>query len=386
MLARTLMFSCLFALLGCEKANVVAIKTESLKQVVLASGELESKQTQYIAPPAISRMWQYQIKSLAPENSKIEQGQVVVSFDDKQVVERLVEENGKLTQAKKELENKVLKEQEKEQELILTLAEKQMDFDKAQRRANIIDNSQSDNDRKKSQIDFTIAKAELVLAKRKLAFHKKNSASNLNRLKAKVSRISGEVALLKSDIERLKVKSPINGLAIYRANWQGEKPAVGENIQFGQPVVEIAVIEAMQLRAQITEPDSGKVALGQVVDIYLDTAKDKVYKGEVVELGRVFRDKSYQDRSRVFDVIIDINDIDLEVMKPGMSARIEVISSVFENHLTLPVQAIQKSESGYYVVKDSFLGEKQIPVSVMRVISGRALVSGDISEGLEVNL
>ena len=386
MLARFLYLGCLLFLFGCEKPNVVAIKKESLKQVVLASGELESKHTQFIAPPSISRMWQYQIKSLAPENSKVKQGQIVVSFDDKQVVERLVEENGKLTQAKKELENKVLKEQEKEQELILTLAEKQMEFDKAQRRANIIDNSQSDNDRKKSQIDFTIANAELALAKRKLAFHKENSASNLNRLKAKVNRITGEVALLTNDIERLKVKSPINGLAIYRANWQGEKPAVGENIQFGQPVVEIAVIEKMQLRAQITEPDSGKVAVGQNVDIYLDTAKDRVYKGKVIELGRVFRDKSYQDRSRVFDVIIDIDDIDLEVMKPGMSARIEVISSVFENQLTLPIKAIKQNKNGYFVVIDSFLGNKKIPVLITSVISGRALIDGDITEGLEVHL
>jgi len=373
-------------LAACEKPPVTSIQVETLKQSVKASGELESKQSQLIAPPSIAQMWQYQIKSLVPENSKVKEGQVIVSFDDKQVSDRLVEENGKLVQAKKELENKEIKEQEKEQELVLELAEKQMEFDKSERRAGIYDNSQSDNDREKSKIDFIIAEADLTLAQQKLDFHRKNSVLNLNRLKSKVARLTSEVDMLKSDIDRLKVKAPMSGMTLYRTNWQGEKPAVGESIQFGQPVLEVALIEEMQIVAQVAEPDSGKVKVGQVVEIYLDSAKDTKYLGKVVALGKVFRDKSYQDRSRVFDVIIDIDDIDVGTMKPGMTARLEIITQRFDEQYTVPVQALKQDDDGYFVEKNGMWGLSKLPVDVIQVVGDSAVINGDITKDMEVTL
>lgn len=321
--------------MACEETtSVSAVQSEEQTTVITASGELESRTSALIAPPSVGHMWQYQIKTLVPDNSKVKAGQMLVAFDDKKVSDRLRDQQAKLQQAKKELENKQNREQEKEQELILALAEKQMEYDKSQRRINIVDNSQSDNDRKKAQIDFTIAEGDLAMAKKRLVFHRKNSTMNLKRLNGKVNRITSKVNALLADKEKLKVKAPIDGMVIYRANWQGEKPAVGESIQFGQPIIELAVLEEMQVLAQITEPDSGKVSEGQAVKILLDSANEMTYEGKIAEMGRVFRDKSYQDKTRVIDAVISLNDINLKVMRPGMSARIEVLPSTNVTSMT----------------------------------------------------
>ncbi|WP_286270319.1 HlyD family secretion protein [Thalassotalea hakodatensis] len=319
------LIACCFTLMSCSEVKSVSKVQSEKMAIITASGELESKTSALIAPPSVGHMWQYQIKTLVPDNSKVNAGQLLVAFDDKKTSDRLRDEQAKLQQAKKELENKQNREQEKEQELILALAEKQMEFDKSQRRINIVDNSQSDNDRRKAKIDFTIAESDLVMANKRLAFHRKNSVMNLKRLTGKVNRITSKVNALLADKEKLKVKAPIDGMVIYRANWQGEKPAVGENIQFGQPIIELAVLEEMQVLAQITEPDSGKVSEGQTVKILLDSANEVTYEGKIAEMGRVFRDKSHQDKTRVIDAVISLDDINLKVMRPGMSARIEVL-------------------------------------------------------------
>ncbi len=316
-----------------ENQTLTAIQIDKTTPIT-ASGELESKTSALIAPPSVARMWQYQIKTLIPDNTKVTAGQLLVAFDDKKVSDRLRDEKAKLQQAKKELENKQNREEEKEQELILALAEMQMEFDKSQRRITIVDNSQSDNDRRKAQIDYTIAESDLLMAKKRLAFHQKNSVMNLKRLTGKVDRITSKVNALVADKEKLKVKAPIDGMVIYRANWQGEKPAVGENIQFGQPIIELAVLEEMQLLAQITEPDSGKVSEGQAVKIYLDSANEVTYEGTIAEMGRVFRDKSHQDKTRVIDAVISLNDLNLKVMRPGMSARIEILPRTHTGTMT----------------------------------------------------
>jgi HlyD family secretion protein len=371
----------LVMLCACEKAPSETVKLEQVRLIVTASGELESKQTAMIAPPSVSGMWQYQIEQLTPENTRVKKGEVIVAFDSKKVVDRLVDKQANLDRAQKELENKKIKEEESEQELILSIAEKQMEYEKAERKADIIDNSRAENDRKKSVIDFTIAENDLFLAKERLTFHKNNKALNLKLAKGKVNRLTAEVNDFKSDIERLKVKAPIDGMVIYRANWQGEKPAVGESIQFGQPVVELAVIEQMQLKAQIAEPDSGKIKLNQKVKIMIDGTQEIVLQGSIVELGRVFRDKSSQDKRRVFDAIIAFEQPKDTVIRPGMTARIEVVTAVIDNALTLPSKAVKLESGQGSVLITGLFSDHEKTIEVAHIVGDKVVIKSGLSQG-----
>ena len=102
--------SLLLLLQACEQVAVETVQQERIEVIVSASGELESQQTAMIAPPSIARMWQYQIKQLVPENSQVKKGQILVSFDDQKVTDRLIDKQADLARAEKELENKIVKE------------------------------------------------------------------------------------------------------------------------------------------------------------------------------------------------------------------------------------------------------------------------------------
>jgi len=370
----------LFVLLGCEQVVNESVKEEKIEVIVSASGELESKHTAIIAPPSVSRMWQYQIKQLLPENSQVKKGELLVSFDDKKITDRLFDKQVELDRAQKELDNKKIKEVATEQELILAVAEKEMEFEKAKRKAEIVDNSRSENDRRKSEIDFTVAQNDLFLSQGKLKFHQKNSLLNLKLAQGKVDRLTGEVADFNRDIARLKVKAPMDGMVIYKANWEGEKPAVGESIQFGQPIIELAVIEQMQLKAQIAESDSGKLVLGQKVKVTLDGTQEQTFSGKVVDLGRVFRNKSPQDKRRILDAIIEFDETDPLTMRPGMTARIEVITKVLDKALTLPIEAVKSAADSKVITLESGI-EKQVEIAHIignKVVFAKGVKQGDV--------
>jgi len=371
---------------ACENAPTETVKVEKVQLVVTASGELESKQTAMIAPPSVSGMWQYQIKQLTPENTRVKEGDMIVSFDSKAVMDRLIDKQADLNRAQKQLENKGIKETETEQELILKVAEKQMEYEKMERKADIIDNSRSENERKKSVIDFTIAENDLFLAKEKLKFHINNKALNLKLAKGKVNRLTADVNNFKNDIERLKVKAPMDGMVIYKPNGKGEKPSVGENIFFGQPILELAVIEQMQLKAQISEPDSGKVELGQKVKIMIDGTQEIVLQGEVVELGRVFRDKSTQDKRRVFDAIIAFEQPKDTIIRPGMTARIEVVTQVIESALTLSSQAVKLENGDGSVRIAGVFSDHYQSIEVAHIVGDKVVIKSGLSQGDTVGL
>ncbi|WDE10405.1 efflux RND transporter periplasmic adaptor subunit [Thalassomonas haliotis] len=374
-------------LVGCgEEVITERVKQETVEVFVAASGELESRQVSVIAPPSVGSMWQYQIKQLAPENTKVSKGQVVISFDDKKVSERLIEKQAELDRAQQELENKQLKEIETEQELTLKVAQMQMEYEKAKRKAEIIDNSRSDIDRKKAQIDFTIAENDLALAKKQLLYQQETKDLNIKLAQGKVARLTSEVDAFLGDIEKLKVKAPRDGMVIYKANWEGEKPAVGETVRFGQGVMEIAVLEQMQLTVQVSEAESGKIAVGQLVKVYLGAAQELIYRGRVQSLGKVFRDKSQQDKRRIFDVIVEFEQTDIEVMRPGMTARVEVITETLDDVLTISQQAVKNSGGENFVVKSSLTANKDELISISHVLGTKVVVDKGLTAGDEVVL
>jgi HlyD family secretion protein len=260
------------------------------------------------------------------ENTQVTKGQMIVSFDSQKISQRLFDKQAELNTATKELENKKRKEIENEQSFILTVAEKQMAFDKAKRRYDIVDNSRSENERQKAGIDLTIAENDLFLAQKKLQFHYDNTQLNIQLSQNKIDRLTNEIKDLNKNIKQLTVTAPIAGMVLYKKNWDGEKPAVGSTTNFGQPIIEIAVIEQMQLKVQIAEPDSGKIFEGQSVKISLDGTQEIIFQGKITSLGRIFRDKSAQDKKRIIDAIIAFDSPDLNVLKPGMTARIEIIT------------------------------------------------------------
>tara|TARA_R110001606_G_scaffold43811_1_gene115581 strand:+ start:3440 stop:4567 length:1128 start_codon:yes stop_codon:yes gene_type:complete len=359
------------------------VKKSDIAITVNANGELESSTSAIIAPPSVARMWQYQIKTILAENTQVKKGQVVVSFDDKQVRDKLIDKQSSLERAKKQLENAQNKELIKEQELTLSVAEMKMNYDKAKRKAEIVDQSRSEVERKKSQIDFTIANNDLTLAKSKQTFQQQSKELNLKMVQSKVARLQSEVDGYLQDIERLKVKAPIDGLVIYKTNYEGEKSSIGESVQFGQPVIELAVLKNMQVKAQIDEPDSGKIAPGQTVKITIDGSSELVVSGKIKSLGRVFREKSYQDKRRIVDAIVSIDNIDTSVIRPGLTARLEITTARLPQVLSIPLTSLQYDQQGPYVTTTE--NNKQF-IEISHFTDNLAVVKSGLQLGDEVKL
>ncbi len=366
-----------------DKQEYYLVKKSDIAITVNANGELESSTSAIIAPPSVARMWQYQIKTMLAENTQVKKGQVVVSFDDKQVRDKLIDKQSSLERAKKQLENAQNKELIKEQELTLSVAEMKMNYDKAKRKAEIIDQSRSEVERKKSQIDFTIANNDLTLAKSKQAFQQQSKELNLKMVQSKVARLQSEVDGYLQDIERLKVKAPIDGLVIYKTNYEGEKSSIGESVQYGQPVIELAVLKNMQVKAQIDEPDSGKIAPGQTVKITIDGSSELVVSGKIKSLGRVFREKSYQDKRRIVDAIVSIDNIDTSVIRPGLTARLEITTARLPQVLSIPLTSLQYDQQGPYVTTTE--NNKQF-IEISHFTDNLAVVKSGLQLGDEVKL
>jgi RND family efflux transporter MFP subunit len=136
------------------------------------------------------------------------------------------------------------------------------------------------------------------------------------------------------------IRTPVSGVVTSRP------VKIGETVLLGGLVAEVVALDTLYVEAFIDEADAAKIRIGHPAHVTMDAYGEKVMKGEVymispVVLGTKQEARTFEARVRLFDKDI--------VLKPGMSADVEVIVSRRENVLSVPSQAIIEKNEGRYL-------------------------------------
>ena len=311
-------------LVACQ-AEKEQVEEKVVSAKVTASAELISLKNATIGPPNISRMWQYKIQKMAPENKLVKKGEVILVFDGQRVKNDLIGRQSKLEAEIKKAESNKLKDDATTQDLILKLAEAEMEYKKAKRKAEIVDASRSNIERLKQQADFRYQTEGLVQAKQKLAHHKKAMLINVKVSEGKIKIMQSRVNRIQQEIVKLSVKAPKDGLVMYQENGNGEKAAVGETVYMGRSLMQLPSLDAVALKAEFAEPDKAKLKQGQAVRVIFEAYPEMSYMGTITKLGHAFYPKSANNPKVIFDAQIELGKTRPDVMRPGMKAKIEVV-------------------------------------------------------------
>mgnify|MGYP000916884047 CR=1 FL=1 len=136
---------------------------------------------------------------------------------------------------------------------------------------------------------------------------------------ARTEQAQAGIQLARTNLDNAILKSPLTGIVL------SKNTEPGEFVAAGTPVVTVADLENVWLRAYISETDLGRVKIGQVVHVTTDTYPDKQYDGRVsfISSEAEFTPKSVQTSQErvklVYRIKVDITNIDMQ-LKPGMPA------------------------------------------------------------------
>ena len=157
-------------------------------------------------------------------------------------------------------------------------------------------------------------------------------------------------------------------------------PAEGE-ICTTSHYIEISSIESLSMNLSVSETDINKIEIGDMVDINITATDEKVqgYITSISEVGTYNSNGSYFSATVTFD-----NNGNLKI---GMSATCEIIIERAENVVAVPVEAIQTSDEGKYVIVVNSDGSTS-NVSVETGISNDAYteIKSGISEGTTIQM
>ena len=158
------------------------------------------------------------------------------------------------------------------------------------------------------------------------------ASANANLLRAK--------SVLKKAEERLEwttVTAPMAGKIIQCGIEEGEIITSGRSAwSQGPPVMIIADLSKMIVKAYIHENDIDKVMAGQKAEIRINAYRDEVFEGEVKEIapsGQLI------DSIIKFEVMVIVTKADKPLL-PGMTADVDIIFDARDNVLQLPLEAV----------------------------------------------
>lgn len=335
------LLSCNGLYLGTLNAAQTKIKTGAFIKTIPLTGSINAENSERFIVPTTPN-WRIQIKWMVKEGSVVKPGDPVVRFD----TASLASEN----------ENIKMNVRDKEESLVQKMSD--YNFQKFEQEVAL---KKSEIDLKKSAIDssvprglesnFDYDKKQLNLKQSTQAFNdvKVEKQVKLGVLESEIKKLEIEIAEERAKLEKnlkqiesLVLTARTSGAVMYANNpYEDRKVAVDDSVFATMQVASIPDIDALQVEALMNETAVKSLRSGQKVNVRLDAYPNRVFTGVVKKVLNSAEEHKQWGNAHYFSVIIKLDKLDLDIMKPGMSVLCLVEVAHYNDVLLIPLPQVQ---------------------------------------------
>lgn len=337
------------AALGCSAKSgttpdvlPLAVTRGDLTQGLLLTGVLDAAKSVELPVPRTDS-WQLAIRWLAEDGTVVSKGDKVVEFENSAVLERILELELAVVEADVELAKA-------KADNAVAVADKQ--FEVVTQRIEVA----------KAELDAALPEtlssrrehqdAKLALARAKnahaAAVDDHEAAVQGGRLDAEVRRIALDKAMrayraAEAELDELTLVAPLDGMfTVGTQPWEQRKLQVGDNVWPGLGVGKLPDLSSMIVEGALSDVDDGRVMAGMRVRCTVDAYADRPLEGSIRQVSPVAHaaDKSLR---RFFALVVELDDADPEIARPGLSVKIEVLTRAERDAVIVPRAGLDRS-------------------------------------------
>ena len=304
-------------------------------------GELHARRSvQITAPtnvPDLRVMW------LAPQNSAVKEGDVVIRFDGSGAKQQLQEKEAALQQAaatleQAEAEARITAEADKRE-----LSSAGYDLEKARlevSRQEILSAIQGEE----AKINLGLSENKLKVQKATVGLHEASGRSKLASLARVRDQAQYEVDLTKDRLAKMEVKTPLTGVIIYMPNysagWMNAKPfKVGDQAWPGATLAEIPDLKTLEMESKVEEIDRGRISVGNDVRIRMDALPELTIPAKLDELSQMTQASFDWPPTFNFRAYAKLADADAR-LRPEMNGSMDVVIRRIPDAISVPAKAV----------------------------------------------
>jgi HlyD family secretion protein len=324
-------------------ARSASARRGDFERHLLLTGVLEAVRSTQVTAPNVPTS-ELQIRWIEEDGAFVRAGQKVLEFDNDAFASEI--EDLKLTRRKEEneLQRFVAQSRADEAEKAFQVEARTIEVSKASLKAGVPREILPLREYEERQLALERAKTELEKARKDLDAHIRTQADEKRLKELQLEKTIYDIETAEAAIEALALRSPIDGvLVVATIPWEGRKVAVGDNVWPGFVLLELPDLSEMRVRALLSDVDDGRLAPGMKATVTLDAHPQAAFEGEVTSITPMAQETSPRALRRAFTVSVRLARTDAERMRPGMAARVRVITETRKEVLLVPRASVDFS-------------------------------------------
>ncbi len=351
---------------------------------VTTTGELQAKNSIEIQGPEGARsagIWQMKIANLVPEGTVVDSGDFVAELDRSEITQKMKDSELSVEKFQSQYDQAILDStlalSQARDELVnlrFALEEKKIAKEQSIYEAPAM--------QRQAEIDYERAQRAYAQARKNYVTKQKQSVAKIRAVELDLIKEKNRRDILQQTLMQFRVSAPAPGMVIYAREWDGKKRIVGSMVNpWSSTVATLPDLTEMESITYVNEVDIQKVRQGQSVNIRLDADPDKKLTGKITSVANIGEQRPNAD-AKVFEVKIVVHESDT-TLRPAMTTSNEIVVEVFEDVLSVPLEAIHTEGERSFVYKENGSGitRQEVGLGTMNenaVIVERGLTEGDI--------
>jgi len=175
--------------------------------------------------------------------------------------------------------------------------------------------------------------------------------------------------LAEAKLAKMEIKAPFSGIIGLRV------VSIGDYVKEGQDVVNLEAIDLLKVDFRVPEIYMRQVQVGQALEIALDALPGKTYEGKVFAINPLV-----DATGRSIVIRAQVKNADT-ALRPGMFARVRLITRDQQDALVVPEQAIVPQGDEQYVFKVVDGKASRTKVTVGQRRDGKVEIVGGLVAG-----
>jgi HlyD family secretion protein len=329
-----------------RNGNTVTVRTETvarqdISSVISTNGKIEPVNNFQAAAPAPAIVK----RILVAEGDHVNAGQLLLQLDDADARAQAARALFQLRAAEADLQ--AVKSGGTHEEVLTTRAElikAQTERDEARRNLQALERLQrsggaSDGEVQAAQERLRKAEADVQLLEDKQAG--RFSTPEVAKVEASAAQARAAYDAAEDLLKNSNIRAPFAG-SVYQLP---VKPGAYANS--GQLLVQVANLEKVQVRAFVDEPEIGKLAKGQKVEVRWDAIPGRTWTGAVSHIPTVV---TMVNTRTVGEITVEIPNADRKLL-PNVNVNVSIVTAHNGNALTVSRESVHESDGKRYVFK-----------------------------------
>jgi HlyD family secretion protein len=319
--------------------RAASVEPGDIRSVISTNGKVEPIQDFQAHAPVGTTVK----RVLVHEGDSVKQGQLLLELDDAPARSDVAKA---LAQVRAAQADQSAIENGGNREAVLTLqselTKSQAERDAAQRNLDALQRLQqkgaaSPGEVKAAQDRLNAATADLDLIKQKQ--QGRSSPPEVSTVQAQKQQAAASYTAAKDVLSKLNIRAPFSGVVYSVPVKQGAY------VNPGDPVLQEADISKVLVRAFVDEPDLGRLAPGQKLELTWDAVPGRIWHGT---LGAIPAEIKLHGTRNVGEVTTTVDNSDQKLL-PNVNVGVSIITAEHNNVLTVPREAIRQDDDKTFV-------------------------------------